>query len=214
VRLQRKEEGKGVQYVVSSIQTITITPFSRVFYLVDMLFPTKMEIVLHSQDYSDPATYLQEQVHPKLRPCFINRALNSGVYELVSTSNVAIPTYFYTFQTTTPANAANQDTLEISRLSDDRPAEVTELLPEAEEVLPEYVVPKKFCSYHEVQVRIMQVKVEAIGEVVDHVKSMFPAVADSILNHPSFFKYTSQPTEQPVVDRFWMPSRERLRRSN
>ena len=136
-------------------------------FLLDMLFPTKMEIVLHSQDYSNPTTYLQEQLHPKLTPCFQNRALNSGVYELVSTSNAPIPTYFYTFETTTPANGANQNNLEISRLSVDEPVELNKLLPEAEELLPEYVVPTKICSYHEVQVywrkERLEGKLEGIG---------------------------------------------------
>jgi hypothetical protein len=167
-----------------------------------MLFPTKMEIVLHSLDRSDPATYLQNQVHPKLRPRFANKALNSGVYELVSSSNVPIPTYFFTFGTTTPANSANRDTLEIPRLSENRSAEVTDLLPEAEEILPKFVVPNMICSYHEVRVRIvegkLEGKLEGIGEVVEHVRSLDPAVADSIWKHPSFLKYTSQPSPSPT----------------
>lgn len=155
----------------SSVKTITTTLFSRVFYLMDMLFPTKKEILLHSEDIVDPPKYLLRQLPKCLHPRFANPILNQGSYELVAVSSSI---YFYTFEKTTPASTAGPDTLEITKLSGDTMHDINSILPECEQVIPSFHVPRKFCADNEV--RLFKVQWEEEGRMEGRKEGRMEAI--------------------------------------
>ena len=118
----------------------------RVFYIIDLTYPTKKEILLHEDDKVHPPSYDPSHLCSSLCPEFKNRNLNTGAYEKVSTSlDHRVCVYGYKFTKTEPANKANSDSI-------DYPWEVYQIH-SIETVLPravhniefsEFKVPKSF----------------------------------------------------------------------
>ena len=168
--------------------------FSRVFYLLDTLFPTKQEIILNSEDKVHPPEYALGLLPTALTPTFTNRQLNSGSYKLLhSEGPVAI--YYYRFPTTTGASKATKETLEYDRLSFECDIDLDTVLPKCDLQFRNYEVPYKFIGVPDVLIIAQQAqekgRQEGREDICALLKENFPdALCQIQINLPAL---ASQP---------------------
>lgn len=97
---------KVVRYTGKRWYETFFSSFTRVFYLIDMINPTKMDI---KKDLANPPECRPHLLHHFLQPKFTDTALNAGVYKVVYEGDVSY--YLYHFNLTTAASDANSDNL-------------------------------------------------------------------------------------------------------
>ena len=135
---------------------------SRVFYLVDMLFPTKKEIVLWPSSVStSTASWIPSSY---FHTCYFKLCW-------LQTYTDCWWTHCYLFPSTTAASSATEGKLELSRVFHHTEDRIECLLPESDDVqFEDYEVPWQFLGIPDVLIIMRQVKQEGRQEVVKMLK--------------------------------------------
>ena len=150
-------------YIRTSIILIAlILPLPRVFYLIDMASPTKMEIVLHPDDLAHPSNYRPTLLTTALKPTFFVKHLNTGLYRLFHKDKGTI-TYVYTFSSTIGASKAKAEDFDLQQISV-KECSTVDILPSCGVEIDQFVVPKQFIAKPDVVIMIQEGRMEGIME--------------------------------------------------
>lgn len=189
------EEGKmkrcvGIAILFSEPSVYT---FCRVFYFLDIITPTKMEIKLHEKDDKNPPHYGTEFLHTSLTPTFKNGALNSAKYELY-TELGKTAVYFYNFEKTTPASSATYKSLEMSRINDESDTtDIVSILPSCDIFFEPFPVPRRFMGEPDVIVLVQK--------ATEKVQKAFQLLKDGVItSEADLLEQIWTSPEEPVLN--------------
>lgn len=149
-------KGSGKYLIDTQIlcrQVIT-HPFSsicRVFYLLDVTRPRKLEVVLHEVDRTPPLIYCLDALPEALYPNFLNTPrLNLGQYQLMEKLREA-DVYFFTFPETIAASKITVKELDMSGIRE-QIMRIDEILPPLNDGISftEFDVPQIFYARYDI----------------------------------------------------------------